>query len=80
MKKSIVLSIIAAFLAINVNAQVDVKPKFQGGEKAFFQYFENKIQMPKKVKCKDLSYKTFCTLDIDENGKITNVTFKDAFF
>ena len=102
MKKSILLSVIAAFLAINVNAQsdfnsklwdfnewqknivvtskVDEAPKFESNEKALFHYFDNKIQMSKKIKCKDFYYRIFCIVDIDENGKITNVTFKDSWF
>jgi len=100
MKKTVFISVIAAFLAIgNVNAQsedegysgwrqedaatssdVYVKPKFQGGEKAFFQYFENKIQMSEKIKCKSFSCKTFCTFNIDENGEITDVAFQYGGF
>ena len=94
--KNTILVLVVAFLAINANAQEDdryndwqdentvsasaVKPKFQGGEKALFQYFDNKIQMSDKIKCKSFSCKTFCTLDIDENGEIINVTFKSGGF
>jgi len=99
MRKTILLSVIAAFLAINVNAQsddeksklwdfdewqknirvvvkkADTKPEFQGGFNALFNYFDNKIQVPDSVQIiySDLSGRLFCIVDIDENGKITNV-------
>jgi len=60
---------------IVVSPNVDKKPEFQGGDKALFQYLKNIIEVPDSVQViyTSMTSRVFCTLDIDENGKITNI-------
>lgn len=60
---------------IVVFPKVDMKPEFIGGDKALFQYFENAIEVPDSIQIIYISMtsRVFCAIDIDDNGKITNV-------
>ena len=67
---------------ITFSENFDAKPEFAGGEKALFEYFECKIHVPDNVSIlfERLLGKMICTINIDENGKASNVALMSGDF